>query len=83
MDGDKAIPVLDMQPPLPKIALVRIVNHDETYNDEQELVPITSYLEEPTYIPEQGLLDLGQGPTVTFQDVQYSMDLSMLLFIAG
>ena len=83
MGGDWAILVLDRQPPLPKIAPVRIVNHDKTYNDERALVPITSYLEEPAYIPKEGLLDLNQGPIVTFQDGQYSMDLSTLLFIAG
>ena len=81
MDGDKAILVLDRQPPLPKIAPVHIVIHDKMYNDERALVPVTSYLEEPAYIPEEGLLDLNQGPTMTFQDGQYSMDLSTLLFI--
>ena len=59
MDGDKAIPVLDRQPPLPKTTPVRIVNHDKTYNDERALVPTTSYLKEPTYIPEEGSLELG------------------------
>ena len=59
MDGDKAIPVLDRQPPLPKIAPVRIVNHDKTYHDERDLVPIMTFLEEPTYIPEEGLLNIG------------------------
>ena len=59
MDGDKAIPVLDRQPPLPKTAPVRIVNHDETYNDKRALVPAMTYLEEPAYIPEEGSLDLG------------------------
>ena len=82
MDGDKAIPVLDRQPPLSKIASVRIVNHDKTYNDERALVPITTYLEEATYIPEEGLLDLGQGPMVTFQGGHHNMDLNTLLFIA-
>ena len=43
MDGDRAIPILDRQPPLPKIAPMRIVNHDKMYNDERALVPITSY----------------------------------------
>ena len=68
VDGDKAIQVLDRQPPLSKIAPARIVNHDKTCNEERALVPITTYLEEPTYIPEEGSLDLGQGPMVTFQD---------------
>ena len=83
MDGDQAIPVLDRQPPLPKTTPVRIVNHDKMYNDERALVPFTSYLEEPTYIPKEGLLDLGWGPPLTFQDGQYNMDLNMLLFIVG
>ena len=81
--GDKAIPVLDRQPPLPKTAPKRMVNHDEKYNEEQALVPITTYLEEPTYTLEEGSSEIGRGPTVTFQDGQYNMDLSTLLFIAG
>ena len=73
---------MDRKPPLSKIALVRIINHNKTYNDERALVLVTSNLDEPTYIQEEGLLDLGQGPTVTFQDGQCSMDLRTLLFIA-
>ena len=68
MDRDRAIPILDRQPPLPKTALMRILNHNKKYNDERELVQVTSYLEEPTYIPEEGFLDPNQGPMVTFQD---------------
>ena len=83
MDGDKAIPVFDRQHPLPNTALVQIVNHNETYNEEQALVPITTYLEEPAYIPEEGMSDLGQIPMVNFQDGQYNMDLNTLLFLAG
>ena len=60
-----------------------MVNHDETCNEEKALVPITTYLEEPTYTPEEGSSKIGRGPTVTFQDGQYNMDLSTLLFIAG
>ena len=52
MDEDKAIPILDRQPPLPKTTPVRIMNHDKTYNDEWALVPVTTYLEEIAYIPE-------------------------------
>ena len=62
MDGDKAIPVLDRQPPRPKTVPMRIVNHDKTYNDKWALVPITTYLEEPAYIPEEGSSNLGRGP---------------------
>ena len=67
MDKDKAILVLDRQPQLPKTAPVRIVNHDKICNEKWALVPITTYLEEPTYIPEEGL-EIGKGPIVTFQD---------------
>ena len=59
MDGDQAVLVLDVQPQLPKFAPVSIVNHDKTYIDEQALVIVTSYLEEPAYILEEGFLDLG------------------------
>ena len=58
MDGDRAILVLDRQPPLPKTTPITIVNHDKTYNDKWGLVPFTSYLDEPAYIPEEGSLDL-------------------------
>ena len=33
IDGNKAILVLDRQPPLLKIALVQTVNQDKVYND--------------------------------------------------
>ena len=59
MDGDRAILILDRQPPLPNTTPIRILNHDKTYNDEWALVPITSYLDELVYIREEGLLDLG------------------------
>ena len=49
MDGDKAILVLDRQPPLSKVAPVRKVNHNKTYNDERALVPVMTYLEEQPY----------------------------------
>ena len=83
MDGDRAIPILDRQPLLPRTTPVQIVNHNKTYNDERALVPATTYLEELAYIPKEGLSKLGQGPMVTFQDGQYNMDLNTLLFIAG
>ena len=66
VDGDKAFPVLDRQPPLPKTTPVRMVSHDETCNEEQALVPITTYLEEPTYTPKEGPSNIDRGPTVTF-----------------
>ena len=78
-----AIPILDRQPPLPKTAPIVIVDHDKTYNNERAFVLVTSYLDEPSYIPKEELSNLGQGPTVTFQDGKYSMDLSRLLFIVG
>ena len=60
MDGDKAILVLDRHPPLPKTAPIRMVNHDEQCNEEQALVPITTYLEEPTYKLEEGSSEIGR-----------------------
>ena len=61
---------------------MRIVNHHETYNEKRPLIPIMTYLEEPAYIPEEGLSKLDQGPMVaTFQAGQYNMDLNTLLFI--
>ena len=68
VDGDKAIPVLDRQPLLPKTAPVRMVNHDETCNEERALVQIMTSLEEPIYIPKEGSSEIGKGPIVTFQD---------------
>ena len=39
MNGDKAIPMLDRQPPLPKTAPLQVVNQDKVYNNERTLVP--------------------------------------------
>ena len=46
IDGDTTIPILDRQPPLPKIAPLQIVNHKKVYNDERALVPILPYKED-------------------------------------
>ena len=52
MDRDKAIPILERQPPLPKTTLVRIVNQDEVYNDERALALVLPYSEDQTFIPD-------------------------------
>ena len=84
MDGYKAIPVLIRQPPLPKIALLQIINQDEIHNnDERAFVLVSSYVEEQAYNPKEGPLDLDQGPMVMFQGGQYNMDVNTLIFIVG
>ena len=42
--GERPLPVLDAQPPLPNAALVRLVEHEEDDNQEQVLVPIMPYV---------------------------------------
>ena len=57
MGGDKAMPVLGQQPPLPGNAAVRLV-HTEEENNEQALVPSYPYYEES---PEERQQDTYQS----------------------
>ena len=59
MDGDKAMLILNRQPPLPKTTPIHFVNQDKIYNDERALVLVSPYIEEQAYIPKEGSLDLG------------------------
>ena len=43
---ERPVLVLDRQPPLPKIAPVRIIGQDEDMNQERALVPVMPYREE-------------------------------------
>ena len=42
-EGDRALPVLDRQPPLPNTAPVRIINREDGDNQERALVPVMPY----------------------------------------
>ena len=61
MEGDKAVLVLERQPPLHKTKLVQMVNQDEVYNYKRALVLPLSCLEDHTFVPDERSLDLGQG----------------------
>ena len=46
MDGDKAISMLNRQPPISKIAPVQMVNQDKVYNDERNLAHVLPHGED-------------------------------------
>ena len=41
--GERPLPVLDAQPPLPHAAPIRLVEHEDKDNQERVLVPIMPY----------------------------------------
>ena len=45
-EGERLVPMLDRQPPLPKTTPMRIIGQEEDLNQEQALVPIMPYGEE-------------------------------------
>ena len=61
-DGERPVPVLDRQPPLPKIAPMRIIRQDEDLNQERALVPIVPYGEEDSCSQSKEGLDWTRNP---------------------
>ena len=44
--GERPLPVLDTQPPLPNAALVRLVEHEDEDDQERVLVTVMPYVNE-------------------------------------
>ena len=82
-EGKRPLRVLDRQPPLPKIALVRIIGQDEDLNQERVLVLVMPYGEEGSCSQSKEGLDWPRNPQVSYLDGQFNMDLNTLMFIAG
>ena len=67
--GDKATPMLDRHPPLPKAAPVRIINqYKEEFNMKREIVPMMSYSNDQMSLPSNGIIDplRERAPIVNF-----------------
>ena len=47
--GERPVPVLDAQPPLPNASPMRLVEHEYEDNQERDLVPIMPYMNETQY----------------------------------
>ena len=47
--GERPLSVLDAQPPLPNVAPIRLVKHEDEDNQERALVPIMPYVDEMQY----------------------------------
>ena len=82
-EGDRALPVLDRQPPLPNTAPVRIINREDGDNQERALVPVMPYSEEQSAMFSEESLEYWKSPVVNYQEGQFNMDLNTLMFIAG
>ena len=82
-EGERPIPMLDRQPPLPKIALVRIIGQEEDLIQEQALVCIMPYGEEGSCSQSKDGLDWPRNALVSYHEGQFNMDLNTLIFIAG
>ena len=89
VEGQRAQPVLDRQPPAPMAAPVRIVELDEE-NVERALVPVTPYASESIVSPWEESSEPWKTSSMqtssmpfTYQEGQYNMDHNTLMFIAG
>ena len=81
--GERPLPVLDAQPPLPNAALVRLVKHKDDDDQERALVPIMPYMNEMQYGQLEESQEWMRNPPVNFSEGQFSMDLNTLIFIAN
>ena len=66
LEGDRALPVLDRQPPLPKTALVRIISHEDEANQERALVPNMPYSEEQSLMLGEEGSEYWKTPVVNY-----------------
>ena len=83
MGGDKDMPVLGQQPPLPGNAPVRLV-HTKEENNEQALVPSYPYYEENSEERLQDTFTSLPSTASSSQELEasYQMDHNTLMFIA-
>ena len=58
--GERLLPVLEAQPPLPNLAPVRLVKHEDEDNQERALVPAMPYVKESQ--------EWTRNPPVTFSE---------------
>ena len=81
--GDKAMPVLDQQLPLPGNAIVRLV-HTEEESNEQALVPSYPYYEESQSERNLDMFSTLLAIASSSQEIEalYQMDHNILMFIA-
>ena len=81
--GEKSMPVLGHQPPLPGNAAVRIVSPEEEGND-RAIVPVQPYSEESHDKTAYSQMQMVQDPTYAPEtEASYQMDHNTLMFIAN
>ena len=81
--SERPLPVLDTQPPLPNVAPVRLVEHEDKDNQERALVLVMPYVNETQYGEPKESQEWMRNSPVTFFEGQFSMDLNTLVFIAN
>ena len=81
--GERPLPILDAQPPLPNAGPIRLFEHEDEDNQEKALVSVMPYVNETQYGQPEERQEWMRNPPVTFFESQYSMDLKTLMFIAN
>ena len=61
-EGERLVPMLDKQPPLPKTAPMRIIGQDEDLNPERALIPVMPYGEEDSCSQSKEGMDWPRNP---------------------
>ena len=81
--GERPLPILGAQPPLPNTTPIRLVEHEDEDNQERALVPVMPYVNETQYGQPEENQEWTRNPPMAFSKGQFSMDLNALMFIAN
>ena len=84
MDGDRHTAILlERQTHIPRVAPMRLINHEDEYNAQRVIAPIMPYANDQMSSTSNVTLDLWRvPPLVNHHGDQFCMDLKMLMFIA-
>ena len=68
MEGDKAMPMLDRESPLPKMSPIKIVNEEDEYIKKRSLVPSLHYADNQMSLQSERAFDECIAPMVSIQE---------------
>ena len=81
--SERPLSMLDAQPPLPNVAPVRLVEHEDEDKQERDLVLVMPYVKEMQYGQTEESQEWMRNPLMTFSNGQFRIDLNNLMFIAN
>ena len=83
LEGERPMPVLERQPPLPRTSLVRLVAQEGDKEQDMALVLMMPYGEESGYYQKEEEPKWMRSNPMSSHEQQFNMDHNTLIFIMG